>query len=203
MHATLEDLLSYRDGEALGATARHIDSCPSCQAELASVNAVTRSLREMPLESPRVDGWRAVRRELDSGSVWGRPWVAAAAAAMIFAASLFLIHAPGPDPKGSDMLAASGKLNGDAKALEELITKSQQLESTFRRIDPGHRVQSAWQATATARLEDEISVVDHRLASSEELNLSRGEEVNLWKKRVKLLDALVGVQKAKSKSVSI
>lgn len=178
MHASLEDLLSLRDGDGGDAMRRHVDVCPDCRAELERLEAMRRDLRALPEAEPPADRWQAVERRLQArGSRRFRvPVVAglAAAASLVLAmAMLVRTEAPGPaaDP-------------------DPLIAHSQQLEKELKALERGG-VMSGAEARLIAELEDRVAVVDLQLASG---GLDPAEEERLWQRRVDLLMNLKAVR---------
>lgn len=179
MHASLENLLKLRDGEADETTRQHVAACPDCRAELDRLFTVRDRLQALPFAAPPADRWSEVQRRLRERRVKrGRAplfvGLAAAASVLLAVALVTRVESPVtttaiPDP---------------------LVQRSQQLERELRAMEQ-RGVLSGAEAQLIAELEDRIAVVDLQLASGE---VGPEEADRLWQRRVDLLMDLKAVK---------
>lgn len=190
LHATLEDLLALRDGEAAELTQQHVEACERCRAELERLYQVQARLKAMPVRRPPRDRWPAVRaaalarrrrrRRVRAG------WVSLAAAA-----SLLLLVG------GRAMLQLRQTLQAEAAIaaqITDIRERSQLLDSELRAYAPEQRVVSGWMAEAIIELEDGIDQLDAELGRAVAQRRPTAEMLDLWRQRIELQGALVNVQ---------
>jgi len=205
MHATTEQLLSLRDGEALEApVSAHVAACPQCQQALAATARVRAELRALPpLEPPRdlwgtiaVDGLPATRRR--RATAW--PMLGGLAAGFVLGIALILNmsgqEADRPAPGTTTDLVAStpappSSATGASRA--ELVATSQQLEAALRALPAAPRVTRTSTALTIDALQDRIQDVDLMLGESQ---LDDESERRLWGQRVQLMTTLMQVRYA-------
>lgn len=191
IHLTMEDLLAVRDGEGSAAARRHLDECDQCREELERLHQRVAALKALPsVTSPR-DRWPVVRAQVLATRRSRRrklgAWISLAAAASIALAvgvrGLITRAADRPDD------------------LAMLMEETQRLENVLRSFEPETRVLNGRVAGALAALEDEISLLDARLAQARSLRAPREELVVLWSERLELMDALLNVHATRSTHV--
>ncbi|NHA15642.1 hypothetical protein [Thioalkalivibrio sp. XN279] len=205
MHATTEQLLSLRDGDAVDAsTSAHVAACPRCQQALAASARVRAELRALPpLEPPRdlwgaiaVDGLPAVRRR--GPASW--PMLGGLAAGFVLGIALILSmggrEADRPAPgTTTDMVASTpapaSSTPGASRA--ELVATSQQLEAALRALPAAPRVTRTSTALTIDELHDRIQDVDLMLGDP---RLDAESEHRLWDQRVQLMTTLMQVRYA-------
>jgi hypothetical protein len=91
----------------------------------------------------------------------------------------------------------------NAEDLAQAKQQSAQLESTLQAYDPEGRVMSGREAEISARLEDQIALLDGRLT---QLDIKLAQEallVDLWRQRVDLMQQLVQVRATRAKYVGL
>jgi uncharacterized protein YdcH (DUF465 family) len=88
------------------------------------------------------------------------------------------------------------------RQLNDLIQRSQQLDATLQSLNGSQRVWSGREAGAVVQLEDSLTALDSRLARRVQQQPSQ-DLVNLWKQRVQLMDALVGVHVTRASYVGL
>jgi hypothetical protein len=206
MHPSLEQLLAVRDGEAPPDTAAHIEHCAACSAELARLRAVRDALRSLPSVAPPEAAWPRIREAQARRRRPGR-WRAAAtlglAASVLLAVSL-MVRAPLEAPSavaphderiGPEVQAAPGTVWRHAAdpALADLHAQSRDLDLLLAEVDASDRVLDLGTAGAIVALEDRIAALDRRLTDSA---LDGPVAAALWRQRVDLMEALVGVHVA-------
>ncbi|HZE88212.1 MAG TPA: hypothetical protein VE404_01625 [Verrucomicrobiae bacterium] len=203
MHATLEQLLAVRDGEAAPGTSAHVAACTDCAGEVERLRRTAAALRALPELRPTADRWSAVRAAFEARQRRKRiEWMGGAVLAL--AASLALVVVA---PRAlRTMLAgrsvavapvASRAGAAETQQLEALVRRSQRLEAELRGGDPQGRVIDAGTASTVADLEDSIALIDARLASAPARRASSSDVIGLWRERVRLMNALVDTHDAR------
>lgn len=188
MHLTMEELLDVRDGEARPEATSHAASCPACAAEVERLREMAAALRSLPVVEPERDQWPRVRSALEIRRRRRRV-LAVGAAALAMAASLVVVLLiPGPEPEPIPVL--------EPREIDvtDLVLESRRLEEVLRAVGPEGRVMDVWQASTVADLEDEIGLIDLRLARPAARNVPPEEVARLWRKRVDLMNELVRVR---------
>lgn len=178
MHASLENLLNLRDGDADETTRQHVAACPQCRSELVRLGANRERLQRMPYADPPEDRWHAVRRGLESRRRAAKRaplFAGLAAAASVLLVLAFVVRVEPPVT---------------ASTPDPLVQRSQELERELRAM--GQRgVLSGAEAQVIDELQNRIAVVDLQLASGE---LDAAEAERLWRRRVDLLMELKAVR---------
>jgi anti-sigma factor RsiW len=175
MHASREDLLNLRDGDADEALREHVTECAECRDEVERLRAMQERLQSLPELAPPEDRWVAVRQGLGRRR-WARAplFTGLAAAASVVLAIAFVVRMEPPVETAPD----------------PLVQRSQQLERELRSMDRGG-VLSGAEAQVIAALEDRVALVDLQLASGA---LDPDEAEALWLRRVDLLMELRAVR---------
>lgn len=212
MHASIEELLSLRDGEP-GAeqVAPHVASCAECSARLEELRATREALGALPLIHPDRSNWAAIAARAAQPprrSSWlPRAAVAGLAAAVAFVAVLALREQPvvAPQAPVADSRPATTPDTTPATATEPdmhaLVARSHQLEAALARMPAGPAVVNAGTAATIATLEDYLALVDYRLSRDVEEPLAPEESRLLWQQRVDLMNSLVNVRYAQLQRV--
>ena len=191
MHCTMDDLLALRDGEGSVWARRHREECAACRAELEAVYQRVAQLKALPALQPARDRWPAVRDVvLAERARRRRRWTGFAFAAAAALTGLMVI-AP----------TLGNKTN--AEDLAQAKQQSAQLESTLQDYDPEGRVMSGREAEISARLEDQIALVDGRLIQLDDQSVQAALLVDLWRQRVDLMQQLVQVRATRAKYVGL
>ncbi len=194
-HCTMEQLLAVRNGEETASCRAHIDACEVCRRELDLVYQRAAGLRALPaLRAPR-DRWGIVRAQMQLERR-RRLWRWTRRGAVAVAASLALVF-------GGRSLLEQQQEVARADDLSALLDASGRLEDALRRFDPTSRVLSSTSAAAVADIEDRIAVIDAQLAELNTGNAGQQELVELWRERVGLMDALVGVHLSRAAYVGL
>lgn len=200
MHASIEQLLSLRDGEPVDAvTERHVSACALCRAELDRLRALRQGLRELAEFAPPplrgVAGQAGARPRVRRRG----PVLAGALAASLAAVMLLALLLPEPRPAGeADPRPTAGQTLASA-GLDELMLRSRQLEGLLDRVPVRNQVMDAGTAVTVAELEDSIALVDWRLNQAAAVqSASPGLQRALWRQRVDLMQSLVTVRYAQA-----
>ncbi|MBI3450178.1 MAG: hypothetical protein HY049_14840 [Acidobacteria bacterium] len=203
MHATLEQLLAVRDGEAAPGTSAHVLACAACAGEVERLRRTAAALRALPEIRPAADRWPAVRAAFEARQRRRRiEWMGGAALALAASLTLvvvapralrtMLIPTTAP-PTGS--VTRTGAVGSEQ--LDALVRRSQRLEAELRGGEPQGRVIDAGTASTVADLEDSIALIDARLASAPARRASSSDVIGLWRERVRLMNALVDTHDAR------
>lgn len=204
MHATTEQLLSLRDGEAGDAAVNaHVAACAQCQGALATAARVRAELRALPgLEPPR-DLWGAIALEgLPATRRRPATWRVLGGVAAGFVLGMALIlgmnsrELDRPEPGTTTDLVASTPApapSAAAASRAQLVATSQQLEATLRALPAAPLVTRASTALTIDELHDRIQQVDLLLGDP---RLDTESERRLWRQRVQLMNTLVQVRYA-------
>lgn len=200
-HVGLEQLLGLRDGEPEAGVADHVAHCERCASELDRLHQTAALLRALPVRRPARDRWPAIRAAA-LAERRRRGWWRVGQAAAALAATVTLVVGVRATRAGNapdSLVVASDRVSDSELAL--LMERSQELEAALRAIGPEGRVLNGRAANAVVQLEDEIALVDQRLAVAGRTANRDAEFVHLWQQRVDLLDALVGVHVTRTASV--
>jgi hypothetical protein len=214
MHASIEELLSLRDGEpGPQAAAAHVADCARCRTELDQLRHVRTALSALPLQEPAPSAWaeitaRAARPERPRKAlVLGSAFAAAAALALIgllvarmqepasTQAPALATTTPAPAPSTSPVTSA-------APDTEALIARSRRLEAALARVRYEPQVVNAGTAATIEALEEHIALVDYRLNLDAADPLPAEQSHRLWQQRVDLMDSLVSVRYAQLQRIS-
>jgi hypothetical protein len=187
----MDDLLALRDGEGSVWARKHREECAACRAELEAVYQRVAQLKALPALRPARDRWPAVRDVvLAERARRRRRWTGFAFAAAAALTGLMVI-AP----------TLGNKTN--AEDLAQAKQQSAQLESTLQDYDPEGRVMSGREAEISARLEDQIALLDGRLIQLDDQSVQEALLVDLWRQRVDLMQQLVQVRATRAKYVGL
>jgi len=187
MHPNLDELLALRDGDDAADTARHVERCEDCAAELEELRATARKLKDLPFfEAP--DGvWTDIHHRIISDRRKStRTRFGLVAASLLAVAAVTLIVRFGVVDDDSKPLRMSERL----LAVEHLSNASRELELVLQDPSLQSRVLSPRRAAMIVELEDRIALVDIALAQNPDQKPDE-RAVALWSDRVQLLDALV------------
>jgi hypothetical protein len=205
MHATIEQLLSLRDGAPVEqAAALHVAGCESCRRELKRLETVRQRLRALPELDPPKNLWATVAvnavstRSVAGRSRWPLAAVAGIAAGVVLGVALVMNLAKAPETgpvRGTttDLIAATpapaSSVRGASTA--ELLETSRQLEAALRALPAAPRVTRAGTEWTVAELQDRIFEIDALLGDP---RLDAAGEQTLWRQRVMLMDTLMQVR---------
>ncbi|HEY2825895.1 MAG TPA: hypothetical protein VGI83_10145 [Gemmatimonadales bacterium] len=194
MHCTMDDLIALRDGESRDAARRHLSDCAACRTELERLAQRAARLRALPAERAPRDRWPVIREAIQ-GDRRRASWLRLAWGGVAAAAAVVLVM-------GVQTAGQRQHLAQQERALNDLIQRSQRLDATLRDVSGSRRVWNGREAGAVVQLEDSLSALDSRLATRVERQPSQ-DLVNLWKQRVQLMDALVGVHVTRASYVGL
>jgi len=201
-HLTIEQLVALREpGVEPGdqAARAHLDACPACRDELERLHQRVARLKALPTLRPARDRWPPVQARLAAerrafrlqrGRRIGFAGLAAAAS-IALAVSVGGVNGPRP-------VAATSEIS---RAME----RSRALEEAIDFYNPGARVLDGRTARVAQEIEDRIAALDQEL---ELLDVTpegsqQGRQLELWRERVGLLDALVDVHVTRASNVGL
>lgn len=199
-HLTMEQLLAVRDDDRsepeLAGAHHHVASCEACQGELDRLHQRTARLRALPTMAPARNQFPAVRTRWQ----WERNQRRIRLVSGMFtaAAAALLLSLVGRDLMNPPRLDAE-------QQLQTAIDASQRLEATLHAWDPAQRVVDGRTARLVVVIEDRIAEVDGRLQDAARLEHAERlqRQVELWRERVGLMNALVDVHVTQVSNVDL
>jgi len=218
MHASIEELLSLRDGEA-GAehAAAHVTGCTQCRTELDQLRHVRTALAALPLQEPAPAAWTEIMQRAAAAPPRSRALqlatgVAVAASLALVAMLVMRMKEPastapattiaGAAPTTTAAPAGTATAPATTDDTEALIQRSHRLEAVLAAVRDEPEVMNVRTATTIATLEDHIAFVDYRLSMDAENPLPPEQSRRLWQQRVDLMDSLVNVRYAQLQRVA-
>lgn len=230
MHASTEELLSVRDGEAVAETVvSHVETCEQCQGRLGRLSMMKSALRGLPELAPPDDAWkRVVARQKAALSPQRRRFVpqliGLAASVVAVAVVLQVLDDPGrravrgvAEPTVSDgqLMTTTAPPTATAQPagmgatvatggvpLATLISRSQQLEKQLRALPRGPQVVSGGTAGTISELQDRILMVDYQMSMGQLDGEDPDLARRLWQERIELMNSLLAVRYAQAQQVS-
>ena len=225
MHATTEQLLSYRDKQPLDAKCKlHVQSCDLCLSKVAEFEALTQGLNELSMAKLDPNelqaSWAKVSSALSANTStgFGKYYLPSAVAAVL--AVVFFININSPEQNGiQDQLVdasiptqsstplpdkqdpvAVANVNQGSNQLAQLVAYSRALEDRLQSM-PAPRVVRADTAGTISQLQDQISMVDNRLNLDAQTPLTEQQRNALWQQRVSSMNNLYRVRTAQLQRV--
>ena len=195
-HLSVEQLLELRERGAepgQAAAREHLQACPACQAELGRMDQRVARLRALPALRPARDHWPAVRERVVATRRLRRlRWAGIATLAAAAALAVVVVH------RRQSIAQVT-----TAVAINDVMTRSHQLERVLEAYNPDARVTDGVTARVAGELEDRIAVVDRRLEVAQMMDAQQRDAalLRLWQERVGLLDALVDVHLTRASDV--
>jgi hypothetical protein len=200
-HLTMEQLLALREpGLEPGVQGwkDHAAACELCRAELDRLDQRVARLRALPTLRPGRNRFSEIqaqsrqsrlRRRLIVLSLGGLALAASIALAVVLVPQL-------GSPSNASQLA-------EQRELDDIIARSQQLESVIEDYDSDRRMTDGRTAVVAASLEDRLARVDRQLqlVNLMDQRMRPQEALRLWRERVGLLDALMDVHATGAKFV--
>jgi hypothetical protein len=198
-HLTIDQLVGLREpGSEPGTQAArdHLDACDACQAEFDRLHQRVARLKALPALRPTRDRWSAVRARFEAERRarrlrrFGLVGLAAAASVALVVGTRSLSQ---PLPPAT------------TAELSDAMARSRALEAAIDRYHPESRVLDGRTARIAQELEDRIAAVDRQLEVTDLQDAGSREtrELDLWRERVGLLDALVDVHLTRASNVGL
>jgi len=206
MHASIDHLLSLRDGQPVdAATAAHVEQCQRCSAELRKLREMQLKLQSLPpLDAP--SSFTEIRRAMARPVAQPRRLVSPrliATVAFVALTTIFFValrdetasrmaehdtRPAHPHEQPTDVV--------EQARVPELVAQSQRLEDLLQRLPERPRVERVSTAAMIDTIEDRIQWLDFQLSDAPDSGLSEEQTQRLWRERVELMDSLVKVRYA-------
>jgi hypothetical protein len=208
MHASIDHLLSLRDGEPVdAATAAHVEQCQRCSAELRRLRETRTQLQSLPqLDAPT--SFQEIQRAMARPAAAPRRTLSArlvAGLAFITLTTILFVAlrdetAPtvverGPPQVEPDQQATPLIDVGTAR-VPELVAQSRRLEDLLQQLPERPRIERVSTAAMIDTIEGRIQWLDFQLSDAPDSGLNEQQTQRLWRERVELMDSLVKVRYA-------
>lgn len=207
MHASIDHLLSLRDGQPVeAATAAHVELCQRCSAELRKLREMQLKLQSLPpLDAP--SSFSEIRQALARPVAKPRQIVSprlVAAVAFVTLTAIFFValrdetaprRVAEHDTQPAEVQEQPTDVVEHAR-VPELMAQSQHLEDLLQRLPERPRVERVSTAAMIDTIEDRIQWLDFQLSDAPDSGLNEEQTQRLWRERVELMDSLVKVRYA-------
>jgi anti-sigma factor RsiW len=206
MHASIDHLLSLRDGQPVdAATAAHVEQCARCSAELRKLRETQGKLQSLPqLDAPA--SFQEIQRALARPAAAPRRVLSARLVAGLAFATLTAIFfvalrdGTSPDvvqhqPERVEQQAPPTDVIEMAR-VPELVARSQQLEGLLQKLPDRPRIERVSTAAMIDTIEERIQWLDFQLSDARDSGFNEEQTRRLWRERVELMDSLVKVRYA-------
>ena len=204
MHASIDHLLSLRDGQPVdAATVAHVDQCARCLAELRKLRETQVKLQSLPqLDAP--SSFQEIQRAMARPANAPRRIVSArlvAALAFVTLTAIFFValrdgtRTPVAEHKPVEQQTPAIDIIETAR-VPELVARSQQLEDLLQKLPDRPRIERVSTAAMIDTIEDRIQWLDFQLSDATDSGLNEEQTRRLWRERVELMDSLVKVRYA-------
>jgi hypothetical protein len=206
MHASIDHLLSLRDGQPVDAAiAAHVEECARCSAELRKLREMRAKLQSLPqLDAP--SSFHEIQLAMARPAAAPRRVVSArlvAALAFVTLTTIFFISlrdetAPPVARRGAEPVEQpTPPTDVIATArVPELVARSQQLEGLLQKLPERPRIERVSTAAMIDTIEQRIQWLDFQLSDAQDSGLNEEQTRRLWRERVELMDSLVKVRYA-------
>lgn len=206
MHASIDHLLSLRDGQPVdAATAAHVEQCQRCSAELNKLRETRAKLQSLPqLDAP--SSFVEIQRAMSRPVVARRRLVSArlvAAVAFVTLTTIFFVAlrdetAPAVADRREQPNGQQQSPTGPVESthVPELVAQSQKLDDLLQRLPERPRIERVSTAATIDTIEARIQWLDFQLSDAPDSGLNEQQTRRLWRERVELMDSLVKVRYA-------
>jgi hypothetical protein len=206
MHASIDHLLSLRDGQPVdAATAAHVEQCQRCASELNNLRETRARLQSLPqLDAP--SSFQEIQRAMTRPVTAPRRIVSARLVAGLAFLTLTTIFFVALRDETTPPLAERRTAPAEDQAqpqdpvenarVPELVAQSQHLEGLLQRLPERPRIERVSTAAMIDTIEDRIQWLDFQLSDASDSGLNEEQTRRLWRERVELMDSLVKVRYA-------
>jgi anti-sigma factor RsiW len=206
MHASIDHLLSLRDGQPVdAAVAAHVEQCARCSAELRNLRETRAKLQSLPqLDAP--SSFQEIQRALARPAAAPRralsPRLVAALAFVTLTTIFFIALRDGTAPQfaGPKVVPVEPAARPtdiiETARVPELVARSQQLEGLLQKLPERPRIERVSTAAMIDTIEQRIQWLDFQLSDAQDSGLNEEQTRRLWRERVELMDSLVKVRYA-------
>jgi hypothetical protein len=204
MHASIDHLLSLRDGQPVdAATAAHVDQCARCLAELRKLRETQAKLQSLPQFDPP-SSFQELQRAMARPAAAPRRIVSARLVAALAFVTLTAIFFVALRDGTRDEVAEHKPVDQQTPAIDiietarvpELVARSQQLEGLLQKLPDRPRIERVSTAAMIDTIEGRIQWLDFQLSDARDSGLNEEQTRRLWRERVELMDSLVKVRYA-------
>lgn len=205
MHASIDHLLSLRDGEPVdAATAAHVEQCAQCSAELRKLRETQAKLQALSqLEAPSSfsEIQRAMARPLAAPRRVLYARLVAVLAFVTLTGIFFVALRDETVPPVADRSPPPAQTQEQPEDLgtaqvPELVARSRHLEELLQKLPERPRVERVSTAAMIDTIEERIQWLDFQLSDAQDSGLNEAQTQRLWRERVELMDSLVKVRYA-------
>jgi hypothetical protein len=204
MHASIDHLLSLRDGEPVDvATATHVEQCQHCSAELRKLRETRAQLQSLPqfdaptsfqeIQRAMARPVAAPRRALSARLVAGLAFVTLTT---IFFVALRDDTAPTVADRSVEPDEQAMPIDVDTARVPDLVAQSRRLEDLLQQLPERPRIERVSTAAMIDTIEERIQWLDFQLSDAPDSGLNERQTQRLWSERVELMDSLVKVRYA-------
>jgi hypothetical protein len=204
MHASIDHLLSLRDGEPVdAATAAHAEQCQHCSAELRKLREMRAQLQSLPqfaaptsfqeIQRAMARPVAAPRRALSARLVAGLAFVTLTT---IFFVALRDETTPTVVDRSAEPDEQTTPIDVDTARVPELVAQSRRLEDLLQQLPERPRIERVSTAAMIDTIEERIQWLDFQLSDAPDSGLNQRQTQRLWSERVELMDSLVKVRYA-------
>jgi hypothetical protein len=204
MHASIDHLLSLRDGEPVdAATAAHVEQCQHCSAELRKLRETRAQLQSLPqfdaptsfqeIQRAMARPVAAPRRALSARLVAGLAFVTLTT---IFFVALRDDTAPTVADRSVEPDEQAMPIDVDTARVPDLVAQSRRLEDLLQQLPERPRIERVSTAAMIDTIEERIQWLDFQLSDAPDSGLNERQTQRLWSERVELMDSLVKVRYA-------
>jgi hypothetical protein len=201
MHASIDHLLSLRDGQPVdAATATHVEQCSHCSAELRKLREVQAKLQALPqLEAP--SSFSEIQRAMARPVVAPRRVLSArlvAAVAFVTLTGIFFVALRDETAPAvvKQVPQSPPPAVQSQQQPEDLVAQSRHLEDLLQRLPERPRIERVSTAATIDTIEQRIQWLDFQLSDARDSGLNEVQTQRLWRERVELMDSLVKVRYA-------
>ena len=209
MHASIDHLLSLRDGEPVdAATAAHVEHCQHCSAELHKLCETRCAAASLPqLDAPM--SFQEIQRAMARPVAAPRRALSArlvAALAFVTLTTIFFVAlrdetAPtvverSVEPQVEPGEQATPLIAVETARVPELVAQSRRLEDLLQQLPERPRIERVSTAAMIDTIEERIQWLDFQLSDAPDSGLNERQTQRLWRERVELMDSLVKVRYA-------
>ena len=206
MHASIDHLLSLRDGQPVDvAMAAHVEQCSHCSAELRRLREIQAKLQSLPqLEAPA--SFAEIQRAMARPVVATRRVVSArlvAALAFVTLTGIFFVALRDETVPAvvQESPSRAQPQEQPAEVIEtarvpELVAQSRHLEGLLQQLPERPRIERVSTAATIDTIEQRIQWLDFQLSDARDSGLNEVQTRRLWRERVELMDSLVKVRYA-------
>ena len=206
MHASIDHLLSLRDGEPVdAATAAHVEQCQHCSSELRKLHETRAQLQSLPLlDAP--SSFQEIRRAMARPVAAPRRALSArlvAGLAFVTLTTIFFVAlrdetAPTVANRSVEpqVEPVTSLIDVEPARVPELVAQSRRLEDLLQQLPERPRIERVSTAAMIDTIEERIQWLDFQLSDAPDSGLNERQTQRLWSERVELMDSLVKVRYA-------